>query len=92
MDNHSKPAPPVQTLTGRIRHAAQRISVETARILLKDFSADDLQALREVCCNGCKGDSYFIESECRFYCTDFIDATFTALGDVIVEIGQCQPS
>ena len=98
-DNEVTRAPPVQTtpgdrrptlkhnFAGKIEQAAQRMSSQTARVLLKDFSADELQALMEVCCNGCKGTRWFIESECRFHCTEFINATLTALGDVIVTEG-----
>ena len=99
MDKDKENAPPVlstpndnrpttkHNFAEKIEHAAQRMSSQTARVLLKDFSADELQALRETCCNGCKGARWFVESECRFYCTGFIDATLTALGDVIVTEG-----
>jgi len=73
-------------LDEKIQQAAQRMTAETAKVLLKDFSADELQSLMEACCVGCKGARWFIESECRFHCDGFINATLTALGDVIVEI------
>ena len=98
-DNEVTRAPPVLTTPSerrpttkhnfaeKINRAAQRMSSQTARVLLKDFSADELQALRETCCDSCYSDRFFIESECRFYCTGFVDAAITALGDVIVTEG-----
>jgi len=72
----------------KIQQAAHRMTAKTAEVLLKDFSADELQALKETCCDSCKGARWFIESECRFHCTEFINATLTALGNVIVEIEE----
>ena len=46
---------------------------QAAETLFEDFDHDELQAIREACCEPCKGDIYFWDSNCRFYCQGFID-------------------
>lgn len=46
---------------------------QAAKTLFEDFSHDELQAIKEACCEICKGDIGFWDSDCRFSCKAFID-------------------
>ena len=52
---------------------------QAAKIFLEDFTNDELQAVKEIICEACKGDNIcWWDSDCRFYCGEFIKGIMTA--------------
>ncbi len=51
---------------------------QAAKAFFEDFTRDELQAVKEIICEACKGDICFWDSDCRFHCGEFIKGIMTA--------------
>lgn len=43
------------------------------KAFVDDFTREEIQCLKEACCEACKGDFYFWDSDCRYTCEGFRD-------------------
>lgn len=41
---------------------------------IKELDYEELQAYKEIVCDGCKGQKWFEDSDCRFTCEPFREA------------------
>ena len=64
---------------------------QAAKTLFEDFNHDELQAIREACCEGCKGEICFWDSDCRFYCDEFINKALEYIKEPLVINMQTRP-